>query len=82
MFCPYLGEPGWEQKWATELEQVLALAMTSPAYIPPNANASPFEIADWSVKDAFAESNWQEKVRKRIRTEVREGSSGGFGEKA
>jgi hypothetical protein len=28
---------------------------------------SPFEIADWSVKEAFAESNWQEKVRKRIR---------------
>jgi len=46
VFCPYLGEPGWEQKWATELEQVLALAMTSPTYIPPNANASPFEIAD------------------------------------
>jgi alanyl-tRNA synthetase len=46
VFCPYLGEPGWEQKWAIELEQVLALAMTSPTYIPPNANASPFEIAD------------------------------------
>lgn len=28
---------------------------------------SPFEIADWSVKEAFAESNWQEKVRARIR---------------
>ena len=46
VFCPYLGEPGWEHKWAVELEQVLALAMTSSAYIPPNANASPFEIAD------------------------------------
>ncbi len=46
VFCPYLGEPGWEQKWAVELEQVLALAMTSSTYIPPNANASPFEIAD------------------------------------
>ncbi len=46
VFCPYLGEPGWEQKWAIELEQVLVLAMTSPTYIPPNANASPFEIAD------------------------------------
>src|SRR6478736_6123484 len=46
VFCPYLGEPGWEQKWAVELEQVLVLAMTSPTYIPPNANASPFEIAD------------------------------------
>lgn len=28
---------------------------------------SPFEIADWSVKEAFAESNWQEKVRARIK---------------
>src|SRR5213078_3318219 len=46
VFCPYLGEPGWENKWAVELEQVIALAMTSPTYIPPNANASPFEIAD------------------------------------
>ncbi|MDD5140303.1 MAG: alanine--tRNA ligase [Verrucomicrobiales bacterium] len=46
VFCPYLGEPGWEKKWANELEQVLVLAMTSPTYIPPNINASPFEIAD------------------------------------
>ncbi len=46
VFCPYLGEPGWEKKWANELEQVLVLAMTSSTYIPPNANASPFEIAD------------------------------------
>jgi alanyl-tRNA synthetase len=46
VFCPYLGEPGWEKKWAVELEQVIALAMTSPDYIPPNTNASPFEIAD------------------------------------
>ena len=46
VFCPYLGEPGWEKKWATELEQVLVLAMTSSTYIPPNPNASPFEIAD------------------------------------
>ncbi|HZF02397.1 MAG TPA: alanine--tRNA ligase [Methylomirabilota bacterium] len=46
VFCPYLGEPGWEKKWANELEQVLVLSMTSPTYIPPNANASPFEIAD------------------------------------
>jgi hypothetical protein len=27
---------------------------------------SPFEIADWSVKEAFT-GNWQEQVRKRIR---------------
>ena len=46
VFCPYLGEPGWEKKWANELEQVLVLAMTSPTYIPPTANASPFEMAD------------------------------------
>ena len=46
VFCPYLGEPGWETKWQQELEQVLVLAMTSPTYIPPNADASPFEIAD------------------------------------
>ena len=25
VFCPYHGEPGWEKKWAVELEQVLAL---------------------------------------------------------
>jgi len=46
VFCPYLGESGWEARWRTELEQILVLAMTSPDYIPPNANASPFEIAD------------------------------------
>jgi len=46
VFCPYLGEPGWEIRWQTELEQVLALAMTSSDFIPPNANPSPFEIAD------------------------------------
>jgi alanyl-tRNA synthetase len=46
VFCPYLGEPGWEKKWAMELEQVLALAMTSPDFISPNPNASPFEVAD------------------------------------
>jgi alanyl-tRNA synthetase len=46
VFCPYLGEPGWEKKWAIELEQVIALAMTSPNYIPPNSNTSPFEMAD------------------------------------
>jgi len=46
VFCPYLGEPGWENKWLTELEQVLVLAMTSPEFIPPNPNASPFEVAD------------------------------------
>jgi|SRR5207248_5758041 len=28
---------------------------------------SPFEIADWSVKEAFAKSNWQGKVRAQIR---------------
>jgi hypothetical protein len=28
---------------------------------------SPFEIADWSVKEAFKESNWEAQVRKRIR---------------
>ena len=46
VFCPYHGEAGWEARWQTELEQVLVLAMTSPDFIPPNANASPFEIAD------------------------------------
>jgi alanyl-tRNA synthetase len=46
VFCPYLGEPGWEARWRTELEQVLSLAMISPTYIAPNADASPFEIAD------------------------------------
>lgn len=28
---------------------------------------SPFEISDWSVTEAFAEANWEAKVRKRIR---------------
>jgi alanyl-tRNA synthetase len=46
VFCPYLGEPGWERKWRVELEQVLALAMTSPVFIPPPHDASPFDIAD------------------------------------
>ncbi len=46
VFCPYLGEPGWEQKWAIELEQVIALTMTSASYINPNPNASPFEVSD------------------------------------
>ncbi len=46
VFCPYLGQPGWEKKWAVELEQVIALAMTSPEYMSPNSNASPFDIAD------------------------------------
>ncbi len=46
VFCPYHGQPGWEKKWQLELEQVLALAMTSMDFIPPNPNASPFEIAD------------------------------------
>jgi alanyl-tRNA synthetase len=46
VFCPYLGEPGWEIRWRTELEQVLALSMTSSDFIPPKAGASPFEIAD------------------------------------
>jgi len=46
VFCPYLGEPGWETRWRTELEQVLALSMTSSDFIPPQAGASPFEIAD------------------------------------
>ena len=46
IFCPYLGEPGWEKKWAVELEQVLALTMTSPEFIAANPDASPFEIAD------------------------------------
>jgi len=46
VFCPYLGETGWEKKWRLELEQVLALAMTSPEFIPPNPDASPFEVAD------------------------------------
>jgi len=46
VFCPYLGSPGWEKKWAIELEQVCALAMTSPDFISPNPDASPFEVAD------------------------------------
>jgi alanyl-tRNA synthetase len=46
VFCPYLGQPGWEQKWAVELEQVIALSMTSPEFIAPNPDTSPFEIAD------------------------------------
>jgi alanyl-tRNA synthetase len=46
VFCPYLGERDWEKKWSLELEQVLALAMTSPEFIAPNPDASPFEVAD------------------------------------
>ncbi len=46
VFCPYHGQPDWETKWQQELEQVLVLAMTSPTYIPPNEEGSPFEIAD------------------------------------
>jgi len=46
VFCPYLGQPGWEEKWSTEMEQVLVLAMTSPDFISPNPDASPFEVAD------------------------------------
>jgi len=46
VFCPYLGQPGWEIKWRLEMEQVLVLAMTSREFLPPNPNASPFEIAD------------------------------------
>ena len=42
VFCPYLGEPGWEKKWADELEQVLVLAMTSSTYIPPISNGDAF----------------------------------------
>src|SRR6187402_2760793 len=36
VFCPYLGQSGWEKKWAVEIEQVCALAMTSPEFISPN----------------------------------------------
>ena len=46
VFCPYLGEPGWEAKWQQELEQVIVLAMTSPEFIAPDPNASPFQVAD------------------------------------
>jgi len=46
VFCPYLGQPGWEKQWATELEQVITLTMTSPDFISPNPKASPFEVAD------------------------------------
>ena len=46
VFCPYLGQPGWEDKWRLELEQVVVLAMTSSSFIPPNPDASPFEVAD------------------------------------
>lgn len=28
---------------------------------------SPFEIHDWSVKEPFGETNWQKKVREKIR---------------
>src|SRR5262245_46226374 len=28
---------------------------------------SPFELCDWSVKEPFGETNWQNKVRERIR---------------
>ena len=60
VFCPYHGEPGWEKKWAIELEQVIALAMTSPDFIAPNPDASPFEVADqeaamyWAKKFSVA----------------------------
>jgi alanyl-tRNA synthetase len=60
VFCPYLGQPGWEKKWAVELEQVVALAMTSAEFISPNPNASLFEVADqeaamyWARKFAAA----------------------------
>ena len=60
VFCPYLGQPGWEKKWAVELEQVLALTMTSSEFIAANPDASPFEIADqeaamyWAKKFAVA----------------------------
>jgi alanyl-tRNA synthetase len=46
VFCPYLGTPGWEQKWAVELEQVISLAMVSSEFISPNPDASPFEVSD------------------------------------
>jgi alanyl-tRNA synthetase len=46
VFCPYLGQPGWADKWRQELEQVVVVAMTSPDFIAPNPDASPFEIAD------------------------------------
>ncbi len=46
VFCPYLGEPGWEKKWAVELEQVAALTLTSRTFIAPDPNASPFEVSD------------------------------------
>ncbi|MCO5051843.1 MAG: alanine--tRNA ligase-related protein [Verrucomicrobiae bacterium] len=46
VFCPYLGEPGWEKKWAIELEQVAALTLTSRTFIAPDPNASPFEVSD------------------------------------
>jgi len=46
VFCPYLGDPGWEKKWAIELEQVVALTMTSREFISPNPKASPFEVSD------------------------------------
>ena len=60
VFCPYLGQPGWEKKWAVELEQVIALSMTSLDFIASNPNASPFEIADqeaamfWAKKFTLA----------------------------
>ncbi len=46
VFCPYLGTPGWEKQWAIELEQVLALTLTSRTFIAPDPNASPFEVSD------------------------------------
>ena len=45
-----------------ENDQVLRTMLAGQAKL----NDSPFEIADWSVKEAFT-GDWQDKVRKRIR---------------
>ena len=43
-------------------DQDLRTLLVNQAKLPD----SPFEIADWSVKEAFT-GNWQEKVKERIR---------------
>src|SRR3989475_9437336 len=42
VFCPYLGQPGWEDKWRVELEQAVVLAKTADFFISANASVSPF----------------------------------------
>src|SRR5439155_9462617 len=46
VFCAYLGQANWEDKWRAELEQAVVLAKTADFFIPPNPDASPFEVSD------------------------------------